>query len=208
MNTSAIIMHDGATVGEVIGKTAKGNETTALYFLQIASALIEQSGDFVVKSGKSAGAPSIDPDLIRGLFDVEGGQGSGMSFETFKDTYVKKAESILRMLGYEDDGVAAFNYLQDCHQVGSITCWNLQTVASQVKRMIEPIEDVADVEDVEDVAGVEEVESQQDKLARLQLILAELDADSLTVAAHMVEAAQVTQTTAVLSDDRIYDEAY
>ena len=70
MNDSAIIMHDGSTVSAVIDKTAKGNEASALYFLQIASALIGQSGDYVVKSGKSAGTPSIDPDLIKELFDI------------------------------------------------------------------------------------------------------------------------------------------
>ena len=202
MNIPAIIMHDGSTVGEVIRKTAKGNETAALYFLQVAAELIGQSDGFVVKSGASAGAPSIDPDLIAQLWDVEDGESSGMKFTTFRNTYVKMAERILRSIGCEDSPIDAYNFLQDCHEEGSVSCWNLQTVAAQVKALFVPVESVEDVEDVEDV---ESVETQQDKLARLQQILAQLDADSLTVAAHMVDAAQ---TALVVSDDRIYNEAY
>jgi len=209
MDTKAIIMHDGSTVSAVIDKTAKGNEVSALYFLQIASALIGRSDDYVVKSGKSAGTPSIDPDLIKELFDIEGGADSDMAFLTFRNTYVKKAESILRSLGFEDDAMGAYNYLQDCRLDRSITCWNLQTVASQIKRMFEPTEDVTEdvTEDATEDVAEDVAETQQDKLARLQQILAQLDSDSLTVAAHMVEAAQVAQA-AVLSDDRIYNEAY
>ena len=199
MNTQAIIMHDGSTVKEVIRKTAKGNETAALHFLQIAAELIGQSGDFVVKSGKSAGTPSIDPDLIAQLWDVEEGESSGMKFATFRNTYVKMAERILRSIGCEDSPIDAYNFLQDCHAEGSVSCWNLQTVAAQVRAMFEPTEESEESEESESV------ESQQDKLARLQQILAELDSDSLTVAAHMVEAAQ---TALVVSDDRIYNEAY
>lgn len=206
MDTKAIIMHDGSTVEAVISQTANGNETVALYFLQIASALIDQSGDFVVASGRSAGLPSIDPALIKDLFNHSNPVDSGMKFETFKSTYVKKAEMVLRLLGLEDSPMAAYNYLQDCHADGSVTCWNLQTMVTQLKKLAEPETEEATGEATEEVTGGT-TESQQDKLARLQQILTELDSDSLTVAAHMVEAAQVAQT-AVVSDDRIYNEAY
>ena len=204
-NTTAIIMHDGSTVKDVIRKTAKGNEQSALYFLQIASGLIGRSGNHVVASGATAGTPSIIPNLIKDLFEEEDGPGSGMKFECFKSTYVKKAEAILRSIGCEDDAMGAYNFLQDCHEEGSVSCWNLQTVARQVRAMFEPTEETDDVDDVEDVEDVEVVESMQDKLARLQVILAQLDADSLTVAAHMVDDAQGVLAR---SDDRIYNEAY
>ena len=214
-NTSAIIMHDGSTVGEVIRKVAKGNEQSALYFLQIASDLIGKSGNHVVASGRNAGAPSIIPNLIKDLYEVEDGHTSGMKFETFKSTYVKKAEAILRSIGCEADPIGAYNFLQDCHEEGSVTCWNLQTVAGQVRAMFEAKDDVEDVEDVADVEDVESVESMQDKLARLHVILAQLDADSLVMASHMVDDAQrvlamigESVSTAGESDSRIYDEAY
>ena len=202
-NTTAIIMHDGSTVKDVIRKVAKGNEQSALYFLQIASDLIGRSGNHVVASGRSAGTPSIVPNLIKDLFDVEDGPTSGMKFETFKSTYVKKAEAILRSIGCEADPIGAYNFLQDCHEEGSVSCWNLQTVAGQVRAMFEPTEEAEEAEEAEETE--EREETQQDKLARLQVILAQLDADSLTVAAHMVDEAQ---TTLVQSDDRIYVEAY
>ena len=210
-NTPAIIMHDGSTVREVILKVAKGNEQSALYFLQIASDLIGKSGNHVVASGRNAGAPSIIPNLIKDLYEVEDGHTSGMKFETFKSTYVKKAEAILRSIGCEADPIGAYNFLQDCHEEGSVTCWNLQTVAGQVRAMFEAKDDEVEVEvEVEEEEVVGAGESMQDKLARLQVILAQLDADSLVMASHMVDDAQrvMAMIGESVPDARIYDEAY